>query len=373
MKPFLALAVLLSVLSLGVCAESIVYAFDEVEVLYAARFTIYPTETSLSSWAEGIAAPGEDITVTYGIVVLKSTDPTTGELREAVREEFLKVGGSLGSKRLLSNSASNSFNSEGTLMTASKTQLWSAKKLVGNNIEKDFTEPVYNAYLFRKLVEGEMAPAFVCFRMGANFDDFWGKTNTDDCYTTRAFLKEVGENKETSGSQPPNATPIPRSSCLPDYSCLSKSEGVERGCVVLGSFQCENEPNEYCFKCPPVQAPTPTIQPTPTPEATPTPETTPSPTPEATPTPSVGIANPASENCVKLGAQSTIITLPSGDQGGLCVFANGTMCEEWALYKGEGCTLTCEQYCVTQPHIQCVGIWNITGTYPQCSCNFSCS
>ena len=34
--------------------------------------------------------------------------------------------------------------------------------------------------------------------------------------------------------------------------------------------------------------------------------------------------------------------------------------------------LTCEEYCPTQPHIQCVGQWNISGVYPDCLCSFEC-
>lgn len=35
--------------------------------------------------------------------------------------------------------------------------------------------------------------------------------------------------------------------------------------------------------------------------------------------------------------------------------------------------ITCENYCENQPHIQCVGKWNISGEYPNCSCNFTCN
>lgn len=34
--------------------------------------------------------------------------------------------------------------------------------------------------------------------------------------------------------------------------------------------------------------------------------------------------------------------------------------------------MTCEEYCPTQPHIECVGQWNISGTYPDCTCEFIC-
>ncbi|MFH0884350.1 MAG: hypothetical protein V1861_01415 [Candidatus Micrarchaeota archaeon] len=33
---------------------------------------------------------------------------------------------------------------------------------------------------------------------------------------------------------------------------------------------------------------------------------------------------------------------------------------------------TCSEYCISQPHIECVGTWNISGTYPVCICGFVC-
>ncbi len=35
-------------------------------------------------------------------------------------------------------------------------------------------------------------------------------------------------------------------------------------------------------------------------------------------------------------------------------------------------TMTCEEYCPTQPHVECVGTWNISGTYPDCVCSYEC-
>jgi putative hemolysin len=52
---------------------------------------------------------------------------------------------------------------------------------------------------------------------------------------------------------------------------------------------------------------------------------------------SVGMANPASVNCGKVGAVSVIMNNPDGSQYGMCKFSNGTACEEWALFRGEGC------------------------------------
>lgn len=47
------------------------------------------------------------------------------------------------------------------------------------------------------------------------------------------------------------------------------------------------------------------------------------------------IANPASENCVKLGGTVTIETNDTGAQFGVCVFEDNRQCEEWALMRGE--------------------------------------
>jgi hypothetical protein len=53
--------------------------------------------------------------------------------------------------------------------------------------------------------------------------------------------------------------------------------------------------------------------------------------------PPAGIANPASVNCVNLGGTLDIKKDAAGNEYGMCTFSNGTSCEEWALYRGEGC------------------------------------
>jgi hypothetical protein len=49
------------------------------------------------------------------------------------------------------------------------------------------------------------------------------------------------------------------------------------------------------------------------------------------------MANPASVNCGTLGGTTEIKTNADGSQYGMCTFTNGTTCEEWALFRGEGC------------------------------------
>ena len=85
------------------------------------------------------------------------------------------------------------------------------------------------------------------------------------------------------------------------------------------------------------------------------------------------MANPASMNCVNQGYKLEIRDTSEG-QTGYCIFSEGKPkleCEEWAYFRGE-CN-PCVEYCKTQPHIQCVGTWNITGKYPDCKCGFDCS
>jgi len=49
----------------------------------------------------------------------------------------------------------------------------------------------------------------------------------------------------------------------------------------------------------------------------------------------LGIANPASKNCVAKGGEIDIRTGKDGRQTGYCVFKDGRECEEWAFFRGE--------------------------------------
>ena len=46
------------------------------------------------------------------------------------------------------------------------------------------------------------------------------------------------------------------------------------------------------------------------------------------------IANPASANCIKNGGKLSIDDNPEG-QIGMCTFPDGTVCEEWAYFRGD--------------------------------------
>jgi len=47
------------------------------------------------------------------------------------------------------------------------------------------------------------------------------------------------------------------------------------------------------------------------------------------------LANPAAVFCDKQGGSSKIMTKPDGSQYGICAFADGSQCEEWAYFRGE--------------------------------------
>ncbi len=47
------------------------------------------------------------------------------------------------------------------------------------------------------------------------------------------------------------------------------------------------------------------------------------------------LSNPASAYCENQGGKLEIREDNNGNQYGVCIFANGNECEEWAFYKGE--------------------------------------
>ena len=63
------------------------------------------------------------------------------------------------------------------------------------------------------------------------------------------------------------------------------------------------------------------------------------PEPAATSTPPVNMPNPASVYCVQQGNKLEIHTAADGSQSGVCVFPDGSTCDEWAYFRGE-CGLT---------------------------------
>ena len=81
-----------------------------------------------------------------------------------------------------------------------------------------------------------------------------------------------------------------------------------------------------------------------------------------------GLANPASVNCEKIGGTLEIKKDATGGEYGMCNFANGTSCEEWALYRGEGCkagveaSATATETVIGMPNPASANCVNIGGT-----------
>jgi putative hemolysin len=66
----------------------------------------------------------------------------------------------------------------------------------------------------------------------------------------------------------------------------------------------------------------------------PTPLGSPVPTPTATLS-SLALANPAAANCLQKGFRDQIRTDASGNQSGVCIFNDGSFCDDWAYLRGE--------------------------------------
>ena len=71
------------------------------------------------------------------------------------------------------------------------------------------------------------------------------------------------------------------------------------------------------------------------------PQTQPTPAPVSTDTALANMPNPASAYCEEQGYKSEIRTAADGSQSGVCIFPDGSECDEWAYFRGEcGPTLT---------------------------------
>jgi putative hemolysin len=59
------------------------------------------------------------------------------------------------------------------------------------------------------------------------------------------------------------------------------------------------------------------------------------PEPPATDMPQVNMPNPASVYCEQNGYKLEIHTAEDGSQSGICVFPDGSSCDEWAYFRRE--------------------------------------
>lgn len=67
---------------------------------------------------------------------------------------------------------------------------------------------------------------------------------------------------------------------------------------------------------------------------------------------STKIVNPASAYCEKNGGQSEIRTSADGSQYGVCIFKNGTECDEWDFFAGR-CNKDGEDFCGESTNDKC--------------------
>ena len=65
------------------------------------------------------------------------------------------------------------------------------------------------------------------------------------------------------------------------------------------------------------------------------PQTQPTPDTVATGIPQANMPNPASLYCEQNGNKLEIVTAADGSQSGICIFPDGSSCDEWAYYRGE--------------------------------------
>jgi uncharacterized protein len=66
------------------------------------------------------------------------------------------------------------------------------------------------------------------------------------------------------------------------------------------------------------------------------------PEPTATDMPQVNMPSPASVHCMQNGNKLEIRTAADGSQYGICVFPDGSTCDEWAYFRGE-CGLAAQE------------------------------
>lgn len=64
------------------------------------------------------------------------------------------------------------------------------------------------------------------------------------------------------------------------------------------------------------------------------PQTQPTSVPVLSDTPFADLPNPASAHCVEQGFTSEIRTATDGSRSGVCIFPEGSECDEWAYFRG---------------------------------------
>ena len=170
------------------------YDFDQIKVVYAAEFTMYPDSASSEHWLIQIAGgPNKPILILYGILHLYNGD-------RSIDEQFIKMSGEGGTERFLSNSLRNDYYDETyTLKRQTSVQFWSGKKLDGNAVVKDFNEPLKSVTLVQSFGRQGEVTGFNLYAQplvlpGTEWDPF---SNYVSSYTyDPSSLQHAGESND---------------------------------------------------------------------------------------------------------------------------------------------------------------------------------
>ncbi|PKP55555.1 MAG: hypothetical protein CVT89_08120, partial [Candidatus Altiarchaeales archaeon HGW-Altiarchaeales-2] len=189
--------------------KHIEYDFDEVNVLYAVQFEASPEtnqarsgELKQDEWYSAnktwlmnlVTDTNPNITVIFGVVELKNKGIVTQ------KEGFIKIIGEKGSRRFLANSESISYYELTNNLREVYSLFWSAKKLEGNKVIKDFTEPIDSVIFRRKcLPSGECTNFYLSFFTGSqNFImDVFNSENHPIMYSLYKTIAEFGVSDAT--------------------------------------------------------------------------------------------------------------------------------------------------------------------------------
>lgn len=123
------------------------YDFDGIELLEIEQFNASKIGSGSNTWADTIAGNSNSIEVTHAVFNLEKN----GQVMKA-EEEYIKIKGQNGEKRFLYNSGGGFLSLGGGLRSTQK-QFWSAKQLIGDDVVKDKTPPVYSVVLWEILNE----------------------------------------------------------------------------------------------------------------------------------------------------------------------------------------------------------------------------
>ena len=137
-------------------------------------------------------------------LIIKLTTPEVKDLFNFLDDSNIRIEitGSEGSKRFLVNSGHYEYWEGTNEFSQIRSFFWSAKKLEGTTIVKDFTEPIYSTCFSRKFSEeGERYSFYLSFsNSGGNHDrECMGGTATMMYEADIGSILEAGNPTATSG------------------------------------------------------------------------------------------------------------------------------------------------------------------------------